>query len=447
MKALVLGAVIFVAILTLPATAQSPVVRARFEPTKGILVGQPVRLVVSIYVPNYFTGSPEFPEFEIDNAIVVLPQDRPENSNMQINGVSYAGITETYVVYPQQAGDFHLPTAKITVSYAVAPPKTTTSQAPLPALSFHADVPAAAKDLDYFLPTTNLTISQSWSRSLKGLRVGDSVERTITVTAAKMQAMLIPPLSLDTSNGIRVYPEEPTVRDQKTDRGDFVYGRRTQMVKYLIQKEGDYTLPPIELKWWNISTNHLATASLPPVHFSAAANLNYVSELPPEPEPITAAPVQRMSLWKRYRSLIRVAAVGCTAAFLLTWIGWRFVPRGYRSVKAWAERRKHSEATLFNKLLRACLHNDAEQSYVWLLKWLAIQYPGMSLQQALETTDNPALTSEANDLGTALFAKGDRGHPWNGRKFSTLLKQQRKIRRARLAHHPYLGDLNPKQPA
>jgi len=441
------GTIVFIAFFTLSAAAQSPVVRARFEPTKDILVGQPVRLVVSVYVPNYFTGSPEFPEFEIDNAIVVLPQDRPENSNMQINGVSYAGITETYVIYPQQAGDFHLPPANIPVSYAAAPPKSITSQPPLPALWFHADVPAAAKDLDYFLPTTSLTIRQSWSHPLKDLRVGDSVERTITVTAAKMQAMLIPPLPLDASDGIRVYPEEPVVRDQKTDHGDFVHGRRTQTAKYLIQKEGDYTLPSIELKWWDLSTNHLVTAALPPVHFSATANPNYVAELPPEPEPMTAAPVQRMSLWKRYRSLIRNVAAWCAAAFLLGWIGWRFLPRGYRSMKAWTERRKHSEAASFLKLQHACLHNDAEQSYVWLLKWLAMQYPGMSLQQALQITDNPALTSAADDLGATLFSKGGHGNSWDGRKLSTLLKQQRRIHRRHPAHHHYLSDLNPTQPA
>src|SRR5579862_1977331 len=118
----------------------------------------------------------------------------------------------------------------------------------LPALSFHADVPAAARDLDYFLPTTSLTIQQKWSSPLKNLRVGDSIERTVTVTATKMQAMLIPPLPLDAPSGIRVYPEEPAVHDQKTARGDFIYGRRTQSAKYFLSKAGDYTLPPIELK-------------------------------------------------------------------------------------------------------------------------------------------------------------------------------------------------------
>ncbi len=240
---------LLLALCSQPAVSQAPVVRAHLEPAGNILVGRPVRLVVSDFVRNCFTGGADFPEFEIENAIVVLPQDRPENSNTQINGVSYAGITETYVIYPQQAGDFHVPPAQVTVPYAIAPPKSTTAHPSLPALTFHANVPAAAKDLPYFLPTTSLTMTQKWSRPLKGLRAGDTIVRTITVTATRMQAMLIPPLPLDQPDGIRIYPTESILHDQKTDRGDFIDGQRIESAKYLLQKAGDYTLPPITLQW------------------------------------------------------------------------------------------------------------------------------------------------------------------------------------------------------
>jgi hypothetical protein len=181
-----------IALCTLNTVAQQPIVRARIQPDKDILVGQPVRLIVTILVPNYFSGAPDLPEFELENAIVVLPQETPQNSNEHLETVTYAGITETYTIYPQQPGDFQLPPADITVPYASAPPQTTVAHLALPALRFHADLPAAAKDLEYFLPTSSLIMQQKWSQSLKNLRVGDSIERTITVTATKMQAMLIP---------------------------------------------------------------------------------------------------------------------------------------------------------------------------------------------------------------------------------------------------------------
>jgi BatD DUF11 like domain len=428
---------------TLTGAAQSPVIRARLEPAKNILVGQPVRLVVSVYVPNYFTGTPDFPEFEIENAIVVLPQDRPQNSNTQIGRVSYAGITETYVIYPQQAGDFHLPSAQITVPYAAAPPKTTTARLALPALSFRADVPAAARDLDYFLPTTNLTIQQKWSSPLKNLRAGDSIERTITVTATKMQAMLIPPLPLDAPTGIRVYPEEPAVQDQKTDRGDFVYGRRTQSAKYFISKAGDYTLPPIELKWWNLASNRLVTATLPTVHLTAASNPNSIAELPPQLEPTLATPVRKISLWRLYRSKILLNASLCIAALVLAWRSWRFLPHIYCNLQAWRERRKNSEAAYLRQFRRACSHNDATQSYVWLLKWLMVAHPRSSLQQVLESENDPALLSAINDLGMALFARNNETSQWSGKKLSRILSKIRKTDTASHSRRHYSPNLNP----
>src|SRR5262249_5337708 len=107
--------VILTAASALTCVAQEPIVRARLEPAKDIIVGQPVKLVITVLVPNYFAGSPDFPELEIENAIVVMPQDRPQNSNEQIGGATYAGITEIYTIYSQQPGEFRLRPADIAV--------------------------------------------------------------------------------------------------------------------------------------------------------------------------------------------------------------------------------------------------------------------------------------------------------------------------------------------
>jgi hypothetical protein len=48
-------------------------------------------------------------------------------------------------------------------------------------------------------------------------------------------------------------------------------------------KKGEYTLPVIELKWWNISTDHIATAKLPALNFTVMDNANYLVEIPPVP--------------------------------------------------------------------------------------------------------------------------------------------------------------------
>jgi len=417
--------VLLLVLLSRWAYAQAPVLRAHLEPASNIIVGQPVRLVVSVFVPNYFTSSPEFPEFEIENALVVPPQDRPENSNTQINGSSYAGITQTYVIYPQQAGDFRVPPVKLGVPYAIAPPTSTTAEVALPTLSFHAHVPTAALDLPYFLPTTQLTIMQRWSRPLKNLRTGDLVDRTITVTAKKMEAMLIPPLKLVQPNGIRVYPAEPVVRDQKTDRGDFVYGQRIETAKYVIQKPGDYTLPPIELKWWNLATRQLVTAAVPAVTFSAIDNPNYVAEIPPPPEAPAATHIEKAPPWQRYAPRLR-HEVQLGLLVLLLFLIARLLHLTLARLATWRKKRSSSEAAQFRKLIHAAKANHPELTYSYLLKWFAVEFPGVPVDMVMHTLDEPVLRKVVEALSRTLYSNDlpvTKG--WDGKALAVELRRFR----------------------
>jgi BatD DUF11 like domain len=424
--------------------AQSPVIRAHLEPTTNIMVGQPVRLVVSIYVPNYFTGAPDFPEFEVDNAIVVLPQDRPVHSNTQIDNTTYFGITQTYVIYPQQAGDYHVPPAKFSVPYAIAPPKSTTVEVTLPPLRFHADVPAVARDLPYFLPTTQLTMKQTWSRSLTGLRAGDTVIRTITTTAAKMQAMLIPPLELEQSDGIRIYSSEPTVRDQKTPRGEFIYGQRVQAAKYFVEKPGDYTLPSLELQWWNLTTHKLVTAVLPPTKFTAVENPGYKAELPPPVEAPANAPMPHANWWSHRRTLalrfVWIASLGVFLFFL-----WKLGHRLYPRMVDRIEERKASEPLQFRRLTHAANSNDAKQTYVLLLAWLVHVHPGFSLDAVIQAAHDGKLANEIDALGKALYSRDGSSTAWTGSGLAARLNILRRNLNFRLEQKPdSLAMLNPE---
>jgi hypothetical protein len=200
------------------AAAAGPVVRTSIVSPRPIIVGQPVRVDVSVLVPNYFMGEPGFPQFNMENAIVVLPGETPRNSNETIAGQTYAGITVTYLIYPQQPGSFTLPKADVAVKYASDPPKSVEVHVALPTVTFEAVIPAEAADLDYFLPTTSLAITQKFDKPLDHVEVGDTLTRTITITASKLRAMLIPPTKFEGQDGIIIYPKQPSVDDIKTDR-------------------------------------------------------------------------------------------------------------------------------------------------------------------------------------------------------------------------------------
>jgi hypothetical protein len=421
--------------------APGPVVRASITTPRPIIVGQTVRINVTVLVPNYFLGEPEFPQFDMDNAIVVLPGETPQNSNETIAGQTYAGISVTYMIYPQQPGSFKLPPAEIAVKYASDPPKSTEVRLALPTLTFAAVLPPEAADLEYFLPTTSLKISQKLDKPLKNLRVGDTVTRTVTIAASKMRAMLIPPTKFEAPDGIAVYPKEPRVDDIKTDRGEFVEGRRVDSATYLIGKDGDYTLPPIEIEWWSLDRSKVETATLPAIHFSAAPNPNANPEIPPEPEPVIQTVAPNPNRFKHYGRLAEIAAILLLVIGVAVWAWFRF---GVPLVRRWRNSRaayKHSEAAFFGKLKKASQAGNAEEAYALLLGWLNRFRPGVELGQFLSKTADPELTREVESLASMLY--GGSSAAWSGNQMIKCLARVRSRRHRELRSNPALPPLNP----
>lgn len=423
------------------SAASGPVVRASIASPRPIIVGQAVRVDVSVLVPNYFMGEPGFPQLNMENAIVVLPGETPRNSNETIAGQTYAGITVTYLVYPQQAGSFRLPKADIAVKYAVDPPKSAEVHVALPAVSFEAVIPAEAADLDYFLPTTSLVITQKFDKPLDHLKVGDTLTRTVTITASKLRAMLIPPTEFEEQDGIIVYSKQPSVDDIKTDRGEFVQGRRIDTVTYLIRKDGNYTLPPIEIQWWNLDRRKVQTADLPAIHFNAVPNPGYNPELPPEPEPVAPTGAPKPNRFKHYVRLGEVTAISLVTLLLALW-AWFHV--GTRLVKRWKVSRQvygTSEAAFFVKLKKASKAGHAKEAYSLLLGWLTRFCPGIGLEQFLSNSQDSELTREVESLGSILYGPGTVA--WSGERMIKRLERVRSERHHELRLKAALPPLNP----
>ena len=70
------------------------------------------------------TGSPGFPQLNVENAIVSLQDEAAQNTNATVEGQTYAGISIYYLMYLQVAGSFKLLPAEVTVKYASEPPES-----------------------------------------------------------------------------------------------------------------------------------------------------------------------------------------------------------------------------------------------------------------------------------------------------------------------------------
>jgi hypothetical protein len=302
-------------------------------------------------------------------------------------------------------------------------------------------IPPQAADLDYFLPTASLTIKQSFDKPLHGLRVGDTLTRTVTINASNLRAMLIPPPKFDAPDGIVVYPKQPAVADLKTERGDFVGGRRADSAIYLVQKQGDYTLPPIQVQWWNLDQKKVQTATLPAVHFDAAPNPGLKPELAPEPAPVAATVKPNPVPLKRYLRLALITGISLAAVVLLSWLWWHV---GRRLLIRWRKSReeyRHSEGAAFRKLRNASHSNNAPAAYAFLLAWQSRFRPGVGLTRFLSTVGDAELTREVEALAAGLYGHG--AEKWSAKKMITALERIRSRGLHETSVHPALPPLNP----
>ncbi len=239
---------------------------------KRVYIQQPFRLTVTVYTTTWFSAPLEFTDLHIPNAFV-LSFNRTTPGIFHIKGQQYAGIQFYYIVFPYKAGQFIISPLEIT---AHTPAEGSATPRKLlvttPEQSFIVrDVPENLQKNGEWLVAKEVDIYQAWSRPMDQLKVGDVVKRTITIDAKGTLPQFIPDLAareaLDWAGN---YPQEPQLRDLR-DEND-ANGRSIQTITYLFEKEGDYTVPPLSLSWWNPYTNQLHSKSTEPLKVHVAAN-------------------------------------------------------------------------------------------------------------------------------------------------------------------------------
>jgi hypothetical protein len=400
------------------------------EPKGPVVVGQQVRVNVQVLVPNFFMSALAFPPIDIPGAIVSRPDDSAEHVTETINGESYAGIQQSFVVTPQRAGEFALPPATITFQYAAVPGQATGGAVTLPPAKFTAKLPPGVAPSATTAgapaePVARVTISQSLDHDVKSLKVGDTLTRTVSAFAERTQAMMIPPPTFDAPDGVRVYRKDPVLADETKDRTGFVGGRRTDRVTYLFEKPGRYTLPAIDIAWFDVKTGKQESARAPAIEVSVAENPRAAPAIAPEPPPAvdaTAGAVVKRVDWRRWAPWAIGTVLG---ALLLAWLARRYTPR-YRTWRAARRReREESEPAYFARAERACRSNDAPAAYRALGAW-AWRAGAVSLTTWCNTLGDGGLRSQAVALERALFAAGKPGEAWDGPRFAAAIAGARR---------------------
>ncbi|MDE1180944.1 hypothetical protein [Paraburkholderia sp.] len=263
-------AMLFVCCVTAAHADDAPrtMLRAHLEPSGPVVAGSAASLVVDALTTTWFTEAPDWPLFDLHDAFVTLPDTSGQNLSETIDGVRWFGVSRTYRIVPRTAGAFDVPSFRITLHPGGSDTPVTLDTPPL---RLTATLPPGAENMATFFPTPGLAATQRIEPADARLEVGGTVTRIITQRAESTEPMQIPPVALGEIDGLRRYPKNPATRTIADGRGGLVAGERTDTVTYVVNRRGRYTLPPVDIEWWNTATKQREVIHLPAIAFNARA--------------------------------------------------------------------------------------------------------------------------------------------------------------------------------
>lgn len=244
------------------------------------------------------------------------------------NGVEVTVVQQSFSLSSSIPGDYMLIGPKLTGSVVYSDnrsSKTRLFQLDTPVKTFAVNVLPIPSDYQgSWLPTQQLTLNQTWEDSTGAkiaegshieLSVGDSLTRTITMSAKGIAQHQLPNLALTNPETVRVYEEKP--KFGQTESGDAI----VVFQQVLIPKQsGSFTLPAVTQTWFNTTNKTQETSSLAGLTFTAIANASETAAIEPKKsiQPVTTetVTVTDAGIWPYITLMFAILWLGsCTLAF------------------------------------------------------------------------------------------------------------------------------------
>jgi hypothetical protein len=385
-------------------------IRARLAEKDVVYIGPKVTLWVDVMTNTWFTAAPDVGEVRVHHAVTLQLSQFAINFTERIEGDTWAAQRREFVIYPQRVGDYHVPSIEVKLTYAR--PGKAAGKATLrsPPLSFSARIPPGAEGIKNLVTTPKLIVSEIWDKKLKNLRVGDSLTRTITLTADDTVGMLLPDIRFSDTEGLALYPQMPLV-SENVERGVST-GKRVESVTYVLEKAGEYTLPKISVYWWEDQTRTLHHEILPEYHFSVAQNPDLEAGILTSQEKEKIKKDKKSQTDKKAGIDLSTLLMLVLAGLLIVVLIWFIVIPGIRRFFYWRKRKKEiraeSEKAYFRSFRRACLKKDNQFIMSTLMAWLDRFYSGtgaVTLAWLGEHSRDTELKIQIEGLETELFGK------------------------------------------
>lgn len=370
---------------------QDVFIRVEAEPESPYVQQQvlyTVKLFLGVNVANAGLSEPELSNS--DAVLRKLGDDREYRTS--VNGRNYQVFERRYVIFPQQSGSLTVRPVQfhgtvVTRRRGFFDPFSGSSGQRLRRLSPSVELQVRPVPDNFhgahWLPAESLTLEQSWSPHPPVFKVGEPVTRTLTVTAGGLTAAQLPELDAPVPAALKRYPDQPALDDEQRAGG--VTGRRTEKTALVPTRPGRYTLPPVELTWWNTKTGKPETARLPEQTIEVQPAAGGGGEAPAVPDAAGDAPAPQPAPADAGEPAPAGGGPGLwpwlSLALALAWLAtlalwWRQVHGGAAQSHPAAPAPSQPDPKQALRALReACQTNHAENAKQALLAWGRARWP------------------------------------------------------------------------
>jgi hypothetical protein len=358
-------------------------------------------------------------EPELADAVVAkLDDDR--NYMTQVKGVGYSVTERKYVIFPQKSGSMTIKPLVLTAEVVVNSRhsfngffnSTQTKRVVSKQITLDVKPAPASFTGSHWLSAEQLEVRQEWSGDFEQMKVGEPLTRTLTIQAKAATVSSLPELSAKTDDNLKAYPDQPVLKEQKTGNG--IIALREEKIALIPSKAGSYTLPAIEIPWFNTQTNKMEVASIPETMINVLAGAETPTTSPDtdnKPQQQTASSTVQTTNEQTTSNWLWVSLF-----LALGWLITVFYFLTKRPAPVPVIVNNEAELSLkasINQLKKACADNNATAAKNALLAWGATKFSATSLGAIADCCD-ARLRDEILQLNQVLYAKNSPA--WSGKK-------------------------------
>ena len=261
-----------------------------------------LRLYTKVDISQARLNEPELADAVIER----LGED--SNYNTQVNGVNYSVTERKYVIFPQKSGRLIIKPLVLTAEVLTNgnpnfnsffnSQMTKTKRVESKAITLDVKPAPASFNGKHWLSAEELVLKQEWSGDVQQMKVGEPLTRTLTLLAKGTTVGQLPELNTtNTNDQLKAYPDQPVLQEQK--KADGLLAFREEKIALIPSKAGSYTLPAIEIPWFNTKSQKMEVARIPETTITAIAVAGTQSApVAPELTPATPEKIETGSVIK-----------------------------------------------------------------------------------------------------------------------------------------------------